>query len=233
MEIDVPFEEAMRERELVAELMRPRGSEMDVSIALALFFAARGKGVVRNHVTTNSDGLSAEEAEGKETEYMYTTPARILLSGLGADELFGGYSRHATAFARNGFAGLTAELELDVARLGSRNLGRDDRVVSHWGREVRYPFLDEDVVSWAVSRGVGEICGFGMVPECDEGTEGGERKEREEGSGELEPGKLVLRLLTYKLGMKQVAREKKRAIQFGARTAKMMGGGRRGDDAFV
>src|SRR4051812_14798293 len=108
---------------------------MDLLIAYALYFAARGI------CSTESD------ANG---ETPYTTPARVLLSGLGADELFGGYTRHATAFNRNGFPGLLDELELDVNRLGKRNLGRDDRVISHWSREARFPYLDESLVKWAV-----------------------------------------------------------------------------------
>ncbi|OXV05987.1 hypothetical protein Egran_06245 [Elaphomyces granulatus] len=68
--------------------------------------------------------------------------------GLGADELFAGYTRHAVAFARHGFSGLIHEIDLDVSRLGTRNLGRDDRVISHWGREARYPYLDEEFLAW-------------------------------------------------------------------------------------
>jgi hypothetical protein len=41
---------------------------------------------------------------------------------------------------------LRAELNRDVHRLWVRNLGRDDRALSHWGREARLPFLDEDLM---------------------------------------------------------------------------------------
>ena len=61
-----------------------------------------------------------------------------------------------------------------------------------------------------------------------------DERESEEGLGlGLEPGKKVLRFLAWKLGMKGVAGEKKRAIQFGARTAKMEGGRKKGTDAVV
>jgi asparagine synthetase B (glutamine-hydrolysing) len=157
---------------------------MDLSIACALYFAARGQGFC--YEGTNSDVLTA----------LYTTPARVLLSGLGADELFGGYVRHPSAFERAGYPGLIDELKLDVGRLGKRNLGRDDRAMAHWGKEVRFPFLDERLVKWAIETPAWEKCDFDNAEEI---------------SG-VEAGKRVLRLLARELGMEQVAREKKRAV---------------------
>jgi len=192
-------------------LIYPHNTEMDLSIAYALYFAARGPG---------------------SKQVLYTCPARVLLSGLGADELFGGYVRHATAFSRQGYAGLVDELLLDVGRLGKRNLGRDDRAMSHWSKEVRFPYLDERLVKWAIQTPAWEKCDF----------------ENGEDMTGVEACKRVLRLLALELGMESVAREKKRAvclptqptnprklvlrlvkltpqqIQFGARTAKMESG---------
>lgn len=96
-----------------------------------------------------------------------------------------------------GYAGLVEELKLDVARLGKRNLGRDDRVMSSWGKEVRFPFLDERLVKWAIDLPVQQKCDFGF-DQVDENS--------------IEPGKRVLRLLSEKLGLRNVAREKKRAV---------------------
>lgn len=176
----------MAHRANVVNLIHPHNTEMDLSIAYALYFAARGSG----QATTNSDNSPIQ----------YTTQARVLLSGLGADELFGGYTRHATAFNRKGYSGLLDELKLDVDRLGKRNLGRDDRVISNWGREARFPYLDEALVKWAVQCPIWEKCGFQL----------GERQERQ--VPDIEPGKKVLRLLAYQLGMHLVAMEKKRAV---------------------
>ena len=47
---------------------------------------------------------------------------------MGADEQLGGYGRHRTAgYQRAGWEGLLAEVSLDVGRISTRNLGRDDR----------------------------------------------------------------------------------------------------------
>lgn len=181
--INVPYADTCAYRDTVLSLIHPHNTEMDLSIGCALYFAARGAGVV-------------EAADG--SPHDYRSPARILISGLGADELFGGYSRHEIAFNRRGYQGLHEELELDVGRLGKRNLGRDDRVISHWAREARFPFLDETLVRWALAAPVWQKCGFGQsVVNPHPG---------------LEPGKLVLRCLAWRLGMQQVAKEKKRAV---------------------
>jgi len=74
---------------------------------------------------------------------------RVLLVGHGADELLAGYARHMSAFDKRGMdgpGGLKDELLKDLERLWQRNLGRDDRVLSDHGREVRHPFLDERFV---------------------------------------------------------------------------------------
>jgi len=211
MQVNVPYTETTAHRTSVVNLIHPHNTEMDLSIAYALYFAARGIGLA----TTNENSEPVP----------CSTTARVLLSGLGADELFGGYVRHATAFNKKGFPSLLDELELDVNRLGKRNLGRDDRVISHWGREVRFPYLEESLVKWAVECPIWEKCGFQTNTSEDHEVP------------EIEPGKKVLRLLAYELGMHSVAQEKKRAvsislssnflltndlqIQFGARTAKM------------
>lgn len=202
--VDVPYTETISHRDRIKRLMRPHNTEMDLSIACALYFASRGQGTAY---------------EGEEA-FPYTTPSRVLLSGLGADELFAGYGRHGVAFNRNGYQGLIDEVHLDVSRLGKRNLGRDDRILCTWGREARYPFLDEEFVSWVLQTPIWEKCGFGMadseIPESEKG---------------LDAEKKALRLVALKLGMEKVSREKKRAIQFGSRTAKMEKGRTKGTDA--
>ncbi|KAK3725064.1 hypothetical protein LTR37_000574 [Vermiconidia calcicola] len=204
--INVPYAETSEHRKEIISLMYPHNTEMDLSIACALYFAARGRGQIQSSASRGS--------------LPYTTSARVLLSGLGADELFGGYTRHATAFRRGGYPVLLDELELDVSRLGKRNLGRDDRVMPHWGREVRFPYLEEKLLSWALNVSLTEKCGFGEAEV--------QLSANDEGCRTLEPGKKVLRCLASRLGLEGVAREKKRAIQFGARTAKMEAGKTKG-----
>lgn len=218
IEINVPYELYCEHRPVIKSLIYPHHTEMDLSIGAALYFASRGAGVINQPPSrsTITPGL------------LYRSQARVLLSGLGADELFGGYRRHEVAFSRGGYPALMNELAIDFSRLGYRNLGRDDRVTSHWGREVRYPFLDEDLVSWALKAPVDVKCPFGDH-EADDRSASGAASPSEasdlapqgQPSSSVEPGKRLLRLLALSLNLPRAAGEKKRAIQFGARTAKM------------
>ena len=178
--------------------MWPHQTEMDLSISTALYFASRGSGTL----------------ETEDAAQSYETPAKILLSGLGADELLGGYSRHAKAFSSRGYEGLLDELDLDIRRISYRNLGRDDRVVSHSGREVRYPFLDERVIGLLLRTPIWHKCGFHRPADLEAN----------------DPGKILLRQVALHLGLRTAAQQRKRAIQFGARTAKMHAGKIKGRD---
>lgn len=52
---------------------------------------------------------------------------QVILCGMAADEQFAGYSRHRVTFNTKGWQGLLNEIEEEMWRISSRNLGRDDR----------------------------------------------------------------------------------------------------------
>lgn len=180
-EINITREELGRHAEKLSSLVYPLNNVLDESLGAALYFASRGKGTV--------DGRP------------YNSTSRVLLIGSGADELFGGYTRHRNAFKRSTPDQdlLAEELKLDWVRLPSRNLARDDRVIADNSITVRAPFIEENFVQFATSLKPLQRC-FPALPE---------------GVGE----KLLLRLCAYKLGLKYSSRLKKRALQFGSRIA--------------
>ena len=90
-------------------------------------------------------------------------------------------------------------------------MGRDDRVISSWGKETRHPFLSLSVVNFLAQLPVH----LKMDPRLEQGV------------GE----KLLLRLAARKLGLVEASGRKKRAMQFGSHSARMAPGenDRKGD----
>jgi asparagine synthase (glutamine-hydrolysing) len=72
---------------------------------------------------------------------------KVVLTGEGADELFAGYD-YLREFAEAD--ALHAELERTVRALHNLNLQRCDRVTMAHGLEARVPFLDREMIAWAM-----------------------------------------------------------------------------------
>lgn len=186
VEINVTREELKEMREKrICHLVHPLDTVLDDSIGCAVWFAARGT------------GITSEGAEERE----HTSTAKVVLTGIGADEQLAGYSRHRVRFKNSGLEGLVKELAMELGRISSRNLGRDDRIIGDHGKEARFPYLDEDVVSFLNSLPVWEKADLSLP----------------RGIGE----KLLLRLAAVELGLGPSAVLPKRAMQFGSRIAKL------------
>lgn len=201
IQIDIIEETYRVQKEEVKRLLAPQDTVLDMSIGMALWFAASGRGYL------------AETDEC--TKLPYQSRAKILYMGSGADEQFGGYSRHRSAWECKGHDGLVAELQLDLDRLPFRNMGRDDRCLSAHGREVRFPFLDETFVQYISNLPISAKMDFTLA----------------RGLGE----KRLLRLMALKIGLSEaIAFAPKRAIQFGSKVTKMeKGPKRKGGDSIL
>ncbi|CAH1788335.1 unnamed protein product [Owenia fusiformis] len=175
-----------RERQ-IRDLVHPLCSVLDDSIGCAIWFAAKGHGILHS------------DNPGEPIEYV--SPARVILVGMGADEQLAGYSRHRGKFNTGGWSGLVQEIKMEVQRISARNLGRDDRIITDHGRESRFPFLDENVVSFLNKLPVWKKANLHLP----------------RGLGE----KFLLRLSALKVGLSDSAILAKRAIQFGSRIAKL------------
>ncbi|XP_029936996.1 asparagine synthetase domain-containing protein 1 [Myripristis murdjan] len=186
VEINVAQEELQKMRqERICHLVHPLDTVLDDSIGCAVWFAARGAGFI------------AEDND----QTCFTSSAKVILTGIGADEQLAGYSRHRVRFKTSGHEGLIQELAMELGRISSRNLGRDDRVIADHGKEARFPYLDEDVVSFLNALPVWEKADLSLP----------------RGVGE----KLLLRLAAKQLGLGPSAVLPKRAMQFGSRIAKL------------
>lgn len=186
IEINVTQEELQEMRQKrIRHLVHPLDTVLDDSLGCAVWFAARGTGIIN---------------EGVEEE-LYISEAKVILTGIGADEQLAGYSRHRVRYKSSGLEGLVKELAMELGRISSRNLGRDDRIIGDHGKEARFPYLDEDVVSFLNGLPVSEKADLSLP----------------RGVGE----KLLLRLAAVKLGLGLSALLPKRAMQFGSRIAKL------------
>ncbi|XP_029836712.2 asparagine synthetase domain-containing protein 1 [Ixodes scapularis] len=183
VEVNVDKQELQSERTRhIRKLIHPLDSVLDDSLGCALWFAARGRGTV---------------AHENAPDVAYESPARVVLLGMGADEQLGGYSRHVVKYKNFGWQGLVDEISMELDRIATRNMGRDDRIVSDHGREPRFPFLDKNVVNY-----LNQIPIWMKVnPDLPRGV----------------GDKLLLRLLAFQLGLEEAASRPKRAMQFGSR----------------
>ncbi|XP_062944593.1 asparagine synthetase domain-containing protein 1 [Cynocephalus volans] len=186
VEINVSLEELQKlRRTRICHLVQPMDTVLDDSIGCAVWFASRGTGWL----------VTQDEVKS------YQSSAKVVLTGIGADEQLAGYSRHRVRFQTHGLEGLNKEIVMELGRISSRNLGRDDRVIGDHGKEARFPFLDENVVSFLNSLPIWEKANLTLP----------------RGVGE----KLILRLAAVELGLTASALLPKRAMQFGSRIAKM------------
>jgi len=208
VEVDRTLADVDAHKDHILNLLHPAGTVMDLNIGAALWLAVGASGTLRlppPQTQLGEAGAAAPQqpaANQRLTDGQpYTSAARVVMLGHGADEQCAGYGRHRTRFVGGGWRGLSGELRVDVRRLWVRNLGRDDRLVSDWGREARHPFLAEPLMR-ALLGGVAlrEVADLRNAP----------------GVGD----KHVLRAALAQLGLPEAAARVKRAIQFGSRIGK-------------
>ena len=96
-------------------------THMDYNISAALHLASRGEGYLYNE--TGEVQITTRNLSHLQKKYV-KSGARIILSGLGADEVFGGYSRYRVAFLRAGFSELHNEMTFGNQLASSSNYFR-------------------------------------------------------------------------------------------------------------
>ena len=75
---------------------------------------------------------------------------KVLLTGQGADELFGGYAWYCNVVAEHGHLTLHKRMWEDITKLYLDTLEREDRMTMAHSIELRAPFLDRDVIRTAM-----------------------------------------------------------------------------------
>jgi asparagine synthase (glutamine-hydrolysing) len=129
---------------LVAEHLESEHHETTYSAADALEALP---GVVRS-IESFDPGLVRSAVPNYMLARFTARHVKVVLTGEGADELFAGYA-YMRDFTDAG--ALHAELERTVCSLHNLNLQRCDRVTMAHGLEARVPFLDREVIDWAMA----------------------------------------------------------------------------------
>ncbi|CAG9538134.1 unnamed protein product [Cercopithifilaria johnstoni] len=184
-------------KKYISGSVAPACSVLDDSIGCVQWFAARGEGLL---FEDEEKSLVPGKSE-----------ARTVVVGSGADELFGGYMRHRTTYLKRGRNAVVEELREELKRIGERNLGRDDRVVTSLGKDLKSPFLDDLFVEWVTSLPLEYKTDFTQP----------------RGIGEKWLIREALKLLETP---QMLCLTPKRAMQFGTRIANLENRGEKGND---
>jgi len=110
----------------------------------------------------------------------------IVFLGSGADEIFGGYNRYKNSNFRS-------EMFFDLFTISAHNLCRDDRVIGNNNIEARFPFLDSEIIKFALSLDSSHFI-----------------------NTDKDMNKAILRDLLVELGFERAALVPKKAMQYGA-----------------
>src|ERR687892_2101238 len=76
---------------------------------------------------------------------------KVMLTGQGADELFGGYSWYAKIVEKEGYKMLRRRMIEDLLLLYKETLEREDKITMAHSIELREPFLDPEVIKVALA----------------------------------------------------------------------------------
>ncbi len=76
---------------------------------------------------------------------------KVMLTGQGADEIFGGYSWYAKVAEKEGYKKLRRHMIEDLLLLYKETLEREDKITMAHSIELREPFLDPEVIRTALS----------------------------------------------------------------------------------
>ncbi len=82
---------------------------------------------------------------------------RIIITGQGADELFGGYKRYEEMDRET----LEREMSRDIREIMKEGINRDRKIAEHFGKKLITPYLNQDFISLVLEKSAVERKGSG------------------------------------------------------------------------
>lgn len=181
--------------------------------------------------------------------HSYISDSTSILIGSGADELFGGYYRYISSETANKPNLFMNEIQKfayclytnnvlsyrDIMRLWKRNLGRDDRIFANRRKNAMYPFLSDCMLKqitmlafntcqlvnylscpkWFKNLSLYKEINPDNLPDYHKFMKSNKRKVA------IYINKWILRQIALDFNMQSCCLYKKRAIQFGSKSAKI------------
>lgn len=138
---------------------------------------------------------------------------KVVLSGQGPDEMFGGYARYLPVLSKEGYPGLEKLLKKDTAELKDEIIKIDRAICEYNGVSLRNPFLTDDFVKYGLSIDVKQRLWSG--------------KTKPEYPCEKHEGKYVIRKFCEKIAAeeilpKEIVWRPKKAAQYGSGIHKVL-----------
>ena len=177
--------------EILPDLIKIVGNTdpLKVSVGVPMYFAAKA---------AKEDGL------------------KVVLSGQGGDELFGGYNRYLAHASKKDYGALKKAMDGDVSTAYEDNLDRDMAIFKAFDIDLRFPYMDKAFGDYVMSLPY-------EMKVCEVGEEGCEFDCIDESCGKKYVRKYVQRKLGKELGLPDfILGRKKKAAQYGSESEKII-----------
>jgi asparagine synthase (glutamine-hydrolysing) len=141
---DIPFAKQLKS-DFNHEIIRPSDDDIDAELGKLLSVISGAEG----HVSPVRVG--AEFPSHLASKAAREDGLKVMLSGQGPDEMFGGYARYLPVLFKDGYKTLEELLRKDTLELRDEIIKIDRAVCARNGVELRNPFLTDEFVEYGLS----------------------------------------------------------------------------------
>lgn len=144
---DLILDEIKPHQDIIKDLTLPKTGKMDINISNVMYFSAMCAKCYGNVIYT---GAGADEIFGGYRKYTSEYKTAIHQEEIQPKEDDLQHTKHSTIDKCRVCEDIRAHMLFDIFTISAHNIGRDDRAISHWNVEARFPFLDYKIIEWAL-----------------------------------------------------------------------------------